>query len=72
MVQISPLFTIFALSAGYLLTNNQYWKTGNQNPPSGGFWLPVFPILIFSIGKQVTRTPPSGGFWLPVFPILIF
>ena len=22
-------------------------NTGNQNPPEGGFWLPVFPILIF-------------------------
>ena len=27
------VFTIFALSAGFLLTKNQYWKTGNQNPP---------------------------------------
>ena len=41
------LFTIFALSAGFLLTKINIGKTGNQQPPSGGFWLPVFPILIF-------------------------
>ena len=31
-------------------------KTGNQNPPNlkGGFWLPVFPILIFlKLGTSV-------------------
>ena len=43
----SSLFTIFALSAGYLLTKINIGKTGNQKPPSGGFWFPVFPILIF-------------------------
>ena len=26
-------------------------NTGNQNPPEGGTWLPVFPILIFVSGK---------------------
>ena len=36
------VFTIFALSAGYLLTKINIGKTGE-----GGFWLPVFPILIF-------------------------
>ena len=41
------IFTIFALSAGYLLTKINIGKTGNQKPPSGGFWLPVFPVLSF-------------------------
>ena len=40
-------FTIFALSAGFLLTKINIGKTGNQNPPQGGLWLPAFPILIF-------------------------
>ena len=40
-------FTIFALSAGFLLTKINFGKTGNQNPAQGGLWLPVFPILIF-------------------------
>ena len=42
------IFTNFALSAGFLLTKINIGNTGNQNPPEGGFWLPVFPILIFS------------------------
>ena len=29
-------FTIFALSAGFLLTKINIGKTGNQNPPQGG------------------------------------
>ena len=36
-------FTIFALSAGFLLTKINIGKTGNQNPPQGS----IFPILIF-------------------------
>ena len=44
---VLPSFTIFALSAGFLLTKINIGKTGNQVPPSGGFWLPVFLILIF-------------------------
>ena len=43
----ASLFTIFVLSAGFLLTNINIGNTGNQNPPQGGSWLPVFPILIF-------------------------
>ena len=31
-------------------------NTGNQNPPEGGCWLPVFPILIF-----VSRKPADNA-----------
>ena len=31
-------------------------NTGNQNPPEGGYWLPVFPILIF-----VSRKPADNA-----------
>ena len=31
-------------------------NTGNQNPPEGGTWLPVFPILIF-----VSRKPADNA-----------
>ena len=47
MSDLKIQFTIFALSTGFLLTKINIGKTGNQVPPSGGFWLPVFTILIF-------------------------
>ena len=49
MIEFLPKITLghFALSAGFLLTKINIGKTGNQNPPHGGYWLPVFPILIF-------------------------
>ena len=31
-------------------------NTGNQNPPEGGTWLPVFPVLIF-----VSRKPADNA-----------
>ena len=41
------LFTIFALSAGFLLTKINIGKTGNQNPPSGGFVVTCFSNIDF-------------------------
>ena len=55
------VFTIFALSTGYQLTEINIANTGNQNPPCIDFsfrgvlvyWLPVFPVLImFKLGTS--------------------
>ena len=36
-------------------------NTGNQNPPEGGTWLPVFPILIFVSRKPADNAKMVNG-----------